>query len=82
MDTFEVLQVCQWKAVKLRDKITSSRLEQWRRLPFRNYEVFSTYLMIKEVGPGNNPPWGRIWYKENEDTGLLEFWKANYDSSD
>ncbi len=81
-ETFRVLQVCQWKVVKLKDKISNSTLTDWEGQKFRNNEPFSTYLMIKEVGPSSMPPWGRVWFREDEESGLLTFYRANYDTSD
>lgn len=36
---------------------------------------------VVSVREGQNCPWGHSWYRENRDTGKLELWRYNWDSS-
>ncbi len=38
------------------------------------------YARVKEVEEGGRPFWGHVWFRPDEQ-GVLNLWKANFDSS-
>lgn len=43
--------------------------------------AFGGFATIKEVDPRQRPMVGHVWFRESLESGKLEQWKANYDSS-
>lgn len=44
-------------------------------------QIFGGFCVIREVEETDHPRLSKVWFKEGAD-GKLEFYKANFDSSD
>jgi hypothetical protein len=44
-------------------------------------KIFGGHSVWKDVDEHAKPSIGNVWFKEDDD-GLLQVWKTNYDSSD
>ena len=88
----KVLQVDQWHSTA--DNITKMSLKDFQT-PSEGIQkleggdskaataIFGDFgCLIKEVDEKAWPSKGDVWFKENEKTGLLELYRANYDTSD
>lgn len=89
-DKIKILQVDQWTST---GNVKGTKLEDWERdrqgmLSSRSggdseaiQQIFGGSARVREVRESETPDLGEVWFRPDAD-GVLELWKANYDSSD
>ena len=45
-------------------------------------QICGSGASVKEVNETDTPPWASVWFIKDKKTGRMEYYKANYDSSD
>lgn len=86
----KVVELDQWSATGNITQLRMSQLEGDPQLAIAQIKggdseaakaIFGGYLRIREVSEEDRPSIGHVWFKEGPN-GLLERYRANYDSSD